>query len=146
MSARVRDFETLLGAGVVDGRQQHANTVGRLIESLALSSGFVAAGKGTKAGGSGTAPLSPFPAVIHAQLTLLDLVHEFVNMQRSGALQPFVKRPLVLPADNLDQINELVLDSLASMIEFTDYSQKSMIAVSGGRKRRGAWGGQLRHA
>lgn len=46
ISSRVREFETLLGAGVVDSRGQHANTVGRMVEALALSSGYVASGRG----------------------------------------------------------------------------------------------------
>ena len=57
----MREFETLLGAGVVDSRGQHANTVGRMVEALALSSGYVASGR---AGGIDPAT-APFTSTVY---------------------------------------------------------------------------------
>ena len=57
----MREFETLLGAGVVDSRGQHANTVGRMVEALALSSGYVASGR---AGGVDPAT-APFTSTVY---------------------------------------------------------------------------------
>ncbi len=60
ISSRVREFEMLLGAGVVDSRGQHANTLGRMVEALALSSGHVASGRG----GGVDAATSPFTSTV----------------------------------------------------------------------------------
>ena len=45
----------------------------------------------------------------YQQLTALDLTHAFSRSQRKAAQRPHVKRPLALPSDDMEQVNELVL-------------------------------------
>jgi hypothetical protein len=120
MAARVRNFEALLGAGVVEAKPNKHATLGRIVESLALSSGFARLRRPSD---------SCFSEEATGHLRALHLLLEVIRRDRADALLPFVKRRMVLPADDMSRVNELVLQTLASLIRFADYRNAERLQV-----------------
>lgn len=76
MTSRSQDFESLLSCGFMDEKGPTAAAAARFIESLAVASGVVSAGKR----GPGNEPLyapNGLPNTLAAQVAVLQVTHPF---------------------------------------------------------------------